>query len=121
MTETGKGGLSADLAALLPLDLRDALDSPCRRRILRSLREDGGELNVAEIRARGCSTCTLSCVTYHLGVLVESHLVRRLGAGSVRGRLEYTFAAIAEEQPGLEQVLTATAIADGAHPEPAQA
>lgn len=70
-----------------------ALDHPCRQRILNALREDGGELSAAEIRARGCASCTLPCVTYHLGVLVESRLVRRLGAGSVRGRLEYVFIA----------------------------
>jgi len=122
MTEKGKGGgLSAELAALLSPELREALDHPCRRRILRSLREDGGELDAAEIRARGCATCTLSCVNYHLGVLVRSHLVRRLGAGSVRGRLLYAFVAIPDERPEVNVVLTATATPDGARPEPAQA
>lgn len=121
MNETGKSGLSAELAALLPLTLRAALDHPCRRRILRSLREDGGPLSTAEIRARGCSTCTLPCVTYHLGVLVKSRLVRRLGAGSVRGRLEYAFVATLDEQPAVLAALDATAIADGVRSEPAQA
>jgi hypothetical protein len=122
MTVRRKGGLSAELSARLPLELREALDNPCRRRILRSLREEGGApLRAAELRAGGCATCTLSCVTYHLGVLVESHPVRRLGAGSVQGRLEYAFAATLEDQPTVVEVLEATAIADGARPEPAQA
>lgn len=121
MTETGKGELSASLAARLPLELRGALDHPCRRRILRALREDGGQLRAAEIRARGCSTCTLSCVTYHLGVLAQARLVRRLDAGSVRGRLEYAFAATLDGQPTVVEVLRATAAADGLRPAPAPA
>lgn len=121
MTETGRGGLSASLAERLTLELRGALDHPCRRRILRSLQEDGGRLSAAEIRARGCSTCTLPCVTYHLGVLVESHLARRLDAGSVRGRLEYAFAATLDGQPAVLEVLRATADADGLRRDPAQA
>lgn len=121
MKETRKGELSADLAGRLPLELRPAIDHPCRRRILRSLREDGGHLSAAEIRARGCATCTLSCVTYHLGVLVESRLVRRLDAGSVRGRLEYAFVATLDDQPTVVEVLQATAATDGFRPEPVQA
>ncbi|HWC08745.1 MAG TPA: helix-turn-helix domain-containing protein [Solirubrobacterales bacterium] len=121
MTETGKGELSAYLAERLPLELRGALEHPCRRRILRALREDGGHLSAAEIRARGCTTCTLPCVTYHLGVLVESRLVRRLGAGSVRGRLEYAFAATLDGHPMVVEVLQATAASDGLRPQPAPA
>jgi hypothetical protein len=122
MMEKGKGELSAHPgAARLPLELRGALDHPCRRRILRSLQEDGGQLSAAEIRARGCSTCTLPCVTYHLGVLVKSQLARRLDAGSVRGRLEYAFVATLDGQPTVAEVLGATASADGLPREPAQA
>jgi hypothetical protein len=123
MTEKRKGELSPGLAELLPLDLRAALDHPCRRRILRALREDGGaQLSAAEIRAGGCATCTLSCVTYHLGVLVESRLARRLGAGSVRGRLEYAFAATPDAPTAVAEVLRATAADDdGARPAPVQA
>jgi predicted ArsR family transcriptional regulator len=77
-------------------ELRTDLEHPCRQRILRSLREHGGPLTAAEIRASGRPPCTLSCVTYHLGVLTEADLVRRLGAGSVRGRPQYTFAAVVD-------------------------
>lgn len=121
MTETGKGELSAYLAERLPLELRGALDHPCRRRILRSLREDGGQLSAAEIRARGCTTCTPPCVTYHLGVLAEARLVRRLDAGSVHGRLEYAFVATLDEHPTVAEVLQVMAGGDGVRPQPAPA
>ncbi len=122
MAAEGREGLSADLAGLLPLELRGTLGHPCRRRILRSLREEGGDqLSAAEIRAGGCATCTLSCVTYHLGVLVESRLARRLDAGSVRGRLEYAFAATIDDKPAVIEVLRATAASDGSRPAPAEA
>lgn len=122
MTEKGRGDLSAHPgAARLPLELRGALDHPCRRRILRSLQEDGGQLSAVEIRARGCSTCTPPCVTYHLGVLVNSQLARRLDAGSVRGRLEYGFVAAVDGKPTVVEVLRATASADALAREPAQA
>jgi hypothetical protein len=82
---------AADNHDISPL-VRAALDHPCRQRILRSLRDTDGPMSAAEIRAGGRASCTLSCVTYHLGVLVEADLVRRLGAESVRGRLEHKFA-----------------------------
>ena len=120
MRETGRGALSADLTERLPVALRHALDHPCRRQILRALREDG-ELSATGLRGRGCTTCTLSCVTYHLGVLVEAGLARRQTTGSVRGRLEYAFTAVLGGQPAVVDVLQATAAADGLRPEPAQA
>lgn len=122
MAAEEREGLSAELAELLPPELRATLGHPCRRRILRSLREDGGDqLSAAEIRASGCASCTLSCVIYHLGVLVESRLARRHGAGSVRGRLEYTFAATIDDKPAVVEVLRATAAGDGSQPAPAEA
>ncbi len=121
MKETRRSELSPALAERLPLELRPAIDHPCRRRILRALHEDGGHLSAAEIRARGCATCTLSCVTYHLGVLVESRLARRLGAGSVRGRIEYAFSASLDGQPAVIEVLQATAASDSPRPSPVQA
>ncbi len=121
MTEKGKGELSAPLAALLSTDLRAALDHPRRRRLLRVLGDDGGELSAAELRGRGCAPCTLACATYHLGVLAEAGLVQRLTVGSVQGRTEYAFAATIAGKPAVIEVLQATAAEDGHHPEPARA
>jgi len=113
MTEPGKQGLTAAQAELLPADLRHALEHPLRRQILRTLHADGGELTPAELGGCGCLPCTLPCVSYHLGVLVEAGLARRLPGRSVRGTLEHRFVSTADDKQAVVEILQATAAADG--------
>ena len=121
MAGKGKGELGARQASRLPAELRDAMGHPYRRQILRNLQDGGREQSASELRDCGCIPCTLSCLTYHLTVLVDAGLVRRVPVGSVEGRVVHTFAPALEETPAVTEVLEATAISDGPHLEPAQA
>ena len=121
MAERDKGELGAHHAERLPAGVRSAMGHPFRRQILRILYESDGERSASELRECGCIPCTLSCIVYHLSVLADSGLVRRVPVGSVEGRLVHTFAADLDDQPAVREVLEATATADGVHQEPAQA
>jgi DNA-binding HxlR family transcriptional regulator len=114
MTGIGKGELGAEHAQRLPAELRGAMGHPYRRQILRRLDDGDGERSTAELRECGCIPCTLPCLTYHLGVLVEAGLVRRIPTGSVEGRIVHLFAA-ADHGQAVAEILQTTAALDGRH------
>jgi DNA-binding transcriptional ArsR family regulator len=86
--KASEGGLPAQLAAGLGPELRDALDSPIRREILRLLDDGDHARNEREIASK-LTEFTVSEVSYHARVLERSGGVvvdrARSGSGGQRG------------------------------------
>jgi DNA-binding transcriptional ArsR family regulator len=104
--EGGDGRLSARMAAMLEPKLRDALDHPVRRELLRALSQDGRAKNVTELGA-DLGGFRLSQIGYHLQVLRRSgSVVSTGGPGIDRNRPRYASQVAADGQ--VRAVLRAT-------------
>ncbi len=84
-SEPPDGRLPADLAGGLEPELRDALDHPIRREILRSLNGAGRASTPAEL-ARRLGSFRLSQVNYHVQVLAGDGAVVAEGDSPAGGR-----------------------------------
>lgn len=94
--------LPKHLAKKLPADLRDALQHPYRRRILRTLHRDVQRLSPSELATSGLVPCSVSCISYHMLALSSSGLIREDGTESVGGsRRRYFSSSVTDEHPVL--------------------
>ena len=84
-SEPPDGRLPAELVGSLEPELRDALNHPIRREILRSLNGVGGASTPAELARRLGSFC-LSQVNYHVQVLAGDGAVVAEGDSPAGGR-----------------------------------
>jgi hypothetical protein len=85
--------LPEHLAAKLPAELRDALQHPFRRRILRAFREDAQRLNPVELATSGQVPCSAACVNYHMLTLSTSGLVKEERSEPAGGSLKRYFSS----------------------------
>lgn len=103
--EAGDGRLSPRLATMLEPNLRDALDHPFRRGVLRSLNRTGQSWSVAEIGAE-LPSLRQAQLSYHLQVLLRSGAVANEAAGAGRDRARYASEVLEDDE--VRSVLRAT-------------
>jgi DNA-binding transcriptional ArsR family regulator len=102
------GRLSARLAAQFEPELRDALDHPVRRELLRTLNQGQRPRSVAEIGTE-LGGFRLGQLGYHLQVLRRSGAVASVSAGLSGGQSQARYASEVAEDWRVRAVLRATA------------
>jgi len=88
-----KQRLPEDLAKALPIELRDALQHPFRRRILRTLHGDARKLNPSEFAESELAPCSAPCISYHMLALTHSGLVKVEGSEPTSGTSKHYFSS----------------------------
>lgn len=101
------GRLSARLAAPLGPELKDALDHPIRRQILRTLHQDGRSRSVDEI-ANALRAFRHGQLSYHLQVLRRSGAVASVAAGLSTGQSRAGYVSAVCDDGRVRAVLRAT-------------
>jgi DNA-binding transcriptional ArsR family regulator len=104
--------LPDDLANQLPEDVRDALQHPSRRQILRVL---PGKASASDLVRSGHVPFSVSSVSYHLRVLEESGLVEEVERQQSKGSVESHFSSRAADLNGVAAALRATLESDRQH------
>jgi len=95
--------LPMGVAVGLPASVREALEHPLRRHLLRLLNGDGRRLNPAEAAASELWPCSASGAGYHMRALAQPGLIRDEGAEQSGGSARHYFSAT----PASEAVLCA--------------
>lgn len=91
-------------------NLIKALNHPLRRRILRLLHETGERSSPARMREKLGGE--LSCVSYHVTVLVRFGALKGAGEEQVRGAIEHFYTSEVADNPAVEALLEATEESD---------
>jgi DNA-binding transcriptional ArsR family regulator len=94
--EGGDGRLSPQLATMLEPNLRDALDHPLRRGVLRRLNRSERSQSVAEIRTE-LPSLGQAQLSYHLRVLLRSGAVASEGGGGSK-RARYVSEVLEDDE-----------------------
>jgi DNA-binding transcriptional ArsR family regulator len=100
--------LPPELAGLLPRKLEQGLDHVARRRILRALHKQQGEMSAVQLSRGPLEGVLLGTVSYHLNVLKKYDMVQPTRAAQNRGALERFYVSAVESDPLVLQVLTQT-------------
>jgi len=101
---------SGDPGGWRSADLISALNHPLRRRILRSLHESGERSSPARLRER--LGAELSCVSYHVTVLVGFGVLKSAGEQPVRGAIEHFYVSQVADDPAIKALLESTKESD---------
>jgi DNA-binding transcriptional ArsR family regulator len=101
--------LPPELTGLLPKKFEHGLNHVVRRRILRALHERPDcEGNPAGLAGNELVEETVSCVSYHLGVLLRCSMVQLARVEPVRGSVRHTYASVVYGETTVLSVLTQT-------------
>lgn len=100
------------LAARLPAGVRDALQHPYRRQIVRALHRDVRELSPSEVAESGLVPCSIGCAAYHMDVLARAGLLRGPEAVRCSGSVTRSYSARTAGAGAVAEVLRETEQAD---------
>lgn len=107
------------LLGKLPIEMRKALEHPCRRQILRALGSGGQKKSPSELTQSGSVSFGTPCTSYHCRTLEGYGLVRRAGTEPVRGSLKHYFTSLVADNDLVLTALKATEKSDQRHAAPA--
>jgi len=91
-------------------DLFNALGHPMRRKILREMLDDGGEVSPRELAIKLSEQ--LSALSYHVRVLAECHAVELVRTEQIRGSTQHFY------RPVVKAGWAITALEAGEEPSP---